>query len=209
MANAREPRESRHLRITAPSDWVVRFAPLIPAGGTVLDVAAGGGRHVRHLLALDRGYRVVALDKTTEPLAAVADAPRVEVVGADLEDGSPVFEAPGPLAGRGFDGILVCNYLHRPLFEPLLAALAPGGVLIYETFARGNEVYSKPRNPDHLLRAGELLAAVEGRLQVVAYEHGRLDSGELPGIKQRICAVNDLGTTRRDDGEPEPHPLQP
>lgn len=196
-----------HLRITRPSDWIVRFAPLIPAGGTVLDLAAGGGRHTRHLLGLDRGLQVLALDRAAEPLAAFDAEPRVEAIAADLEDGSPVFDAPGPLAGRTFAGIVVSNYLHRPLFAPLIASLAPGGVLIYETFARGNEVYSKPRNPDHLLRSGELLEAVQGKLQVVAYEHGRIDAGELPGVKQRICAVNDLAGSSRDDGEPEPHPL--
>lgn len=202
MPNTPERHESRHLRITAPSDWVVRFAPLIRTGGTGLDLAAGGGRHVRVLR--ERGLKVVAVDRAIEPLAGFADDADVELIEADLEDG-----APWPLAGRRFDGIVVCNYLHRPLFEPLLASLAPGGVLIYETFARGNEAFSKPRNPDHLLRAGELLELARGRLQVVAYEHGRLDTGELPGVKQRLCAVNDLATSRRDDGEPEPHPLDP
>jgi SAM-dependent methyltransferase len=202
MPNTSERHESRHLRITAPSDWVVRFAPLIRAGGTALDVAAGGGRHVRVLR--ERSLKVVAVDRTVAPLATFGDDADVELIEADLEGG-----APWPLAGRRFDGIVVCNYLYRPLFEPLLQSLAPGGVLIYETFARGNEAFSKPRNPDHLLKAGELLELARGRLQVVAYEHGRLDTGELPGIKQRLCAVNDLAPSPRDDGEPEPHPLFP
>lgn len=202
MTNAAERQPSRHLRITRPSPWIARFAPLVAPGGTVLDLAAGGGRHVR--LLRERGLHVVALDRNIEPLAPFREVGGVELVAADLEDGSP-----WPLAGRTFDGIVVCNYLHRPLFETLLASLAPGGVLIYETFARGNEVYSKPRNPDHLLRAGELLEVVRGRLQVVAYEHGREDGGELPGVKQRLCAINDLGETSRADGDPPPHPLMP
>lgn len=196
-----------HLRIKEPSPWVRRFAALVPPGGTVLDLACGNGRHARHFLAL--GHPVVALDKTVEPLADLARAPGAEVIQADLEDGSPVFDPPGPLAGRAFAGVVVTNYLYRPILAKLLAALAPGGVLIYETFARGNERFAQPRNPDHLLRSGELLELARGRLQVIAYEHGLIDRGPIPGVIQRLAAVNDLGSSARDDGEPEPHPVPP
>ena len=179
----------RHLRINAPSPWIVRFAPLIKKGGTVLDLAAGGGRHSRHLVSL--GLKVTAVDKSVEPLAGI-DA---EIITADLEDGGP-----WPFEGRTFDGIVVTNYLYRPTLENLIANLAPGGVLIYETFARGNEQFARPRNPDHLLKSGELLELVRGRLQVVAYEHGQKDSQPLPGVVQRSCAVNELAT----DGEEPP-----
>jgi len=184
----------RHLRISDPSPWVVRFAPLIKPGGAALDLAAGGGRHTRHLLSL--GLSVTAVDKTTEPLEGV----NAEVIAADLEAGSP-----WPLAGRRFDGIVVTNYLYRHTLEDLLANLLPGGVLIYETFARGNEAYARPRNPDHLLKSGELLELVRGRMQVVAYEHGLKESQPLPGVVQRICAVNDLPP----EGEPKIHPIIP
>ncbi len=197
----------RHLRITEPSPWVARFAPLIRPGGTVLDLACGGGRHSRYLLQL--GYRAVALDRLAEPVADLAGDPHCQVIEADLEGGASVFAGPGPLAGRRFDGVVVVNYLHRPLFADLLASLAPGGVLIYETFARGNEVYTRPRNPDHLLKSGELLELAEGALQVVAYEHGVVEKGPLPGVISRICAVRPGGPSGREDGEPEPRPVHP
>jgi len=84
--------------------------------------------------------------------------------------------------------VVVTNYLHRPLFPHLLAALAPGGILIYETFAAGNERYGRPSNPDFLLAPGELLEVARGRLQIVAYE--ALDvSVPAPASVQRLCAL--------------------
>ncbi len=198
MKKTPEPRRPhRHIRTAGPSPWIRRFAPLIPKGGEVLDLACGGGRHARYLLSL--GYRVVCLDKTTEPVAGLESAPDTEIIEADLEDGGS-----WPLAGRLFAGVVVTNYLYRPLFPHILDAIQPGGVLVYETFARGNEAYTRPRNPDHLLMSGELLELARGRLQVVAYEHGRIDEGELPGVTQRICAVNNLNSGSREDSEPEP-----
>ena len=172
----------RHPRTRQPSDWVRRFAPLIPEAGHILDLAAGAGRHTRFLH--DRGHPVTAVDRDASDLGDLSDLPDMEIIEADLEDGSP-----WPLAGRAFSGIVVTNYLHRPLFPAILAALEPGGVLLYETFALGNERHGRPSNPDHLLRPGELLDAVCGRLQVVAYEHGRTDRPR-PAVIQRLCAVN-------------------
>lgn len=171
-----------HLRLTDPSPWVMRFAPLIRPGGTALDVACGGGRHGRWLLA--QGFRVTLVDRDTEYVADLAD--RAEIITADLEDGSP-----WPLAGRRFDAVLTTNYLHRPLLPLLVDSLAPDGVLIYQTFAAGNERWSPPRNPDHLLRPGELLAAVAGRLQVVAFEQGivRRPGRDRPAVVQSLCAA--------------------
>lgn len=168
-----------------------------------MDLACGGGRHSRHLLGL--GYQVVAVDKDTSHVQDLG--PKATVITLDMEDGNPVFSKTGPLSGRTFDGIVVTNYLYRPHLADLIAALAPGGVLIYETFARGNERFNRPRNPDHLLKSGELLQLIAGTLQIVAYEHGVVENDDLPGVKQRLCAVNDLGASDRDDGEPAPHPL--
>ncbi len=203
MEKARQPpRKHRHLSITEPSPWVRRFGALVPKGGTVLDLACGRGRHARHFLTL--GYAVVAVDRDVGPVADLAGAPRAEVIQADLEGGDA-----WPFAGRTFAGVVVANYLHRPLFPLLLDAVDAGGVFIYETFARGNERFTRPRNPDHLLCSGELLDLVRGRLQVIAYEHGIAQRGSLPGVIQRLCAVNDLGAGTREDGEPEPHPIDP
>lgn len=197
---------AKHLSITQPSPWVVRWAHLIAKNGAVLDLAAGGGRHGRWLLT--QGHAVTLVDKNAEPLAdlqaQVGAGAGAEVIIANLEDGSP-----WPLEGRTFDAVIVVNYLHRDLFARLLASLKPGGVLIYETFALGNEEFSRPRNPDHLLRSGELLEAVGGTLQIVAYEHGLVQHADIPGVKQRLVAVNDLSLSTRTDGQPTPHPLSP
>lgn len=171
-----------------PSPWVERFAALVPAGGEVLDVAAGGGRHAR--LFLERGHPVVAIDRDAAALRAIAaalptTASRLEVIEADLEGG-----ATWPFRDRRFAGVVVTNYLHRPLLPMLVAAVAPGGVLLYETFAAGNERFGRPSNPDFLLRPGELLDAVRGELRVVAYEDRVVDAPR-PAALQRIAATRD------------------
>lgn len=166
--------------VRLPSPWVTRWAGLIPPGGRVLDVAAGEGRHARYLA--DLGHAVEAVDRDAEALASAA-GPGIVTRQADLENG------PWPYAGAAFDGIVVCNYLWRPLLPRILEALAPGGVLIYETFAVGNERHGRPSNPDFLLRPGELLEAVRGRLAVVAFEQGFVPRPK-PAVVQRICAVN-------------------
>jgi SAM-dependent methyltransferase len=167
--------------LEAVSHWVARWAPLVPQG-EALDLACGSGRHARLLASL--GHVVTALDR--DPLALAAAAGQgIEAVQYDLE-------APGaawPFAPGRFAGIVVTNYLHRPLFGAIAAALAPDGVLIYETFARGNEIFGKPSNPDFLLNPGELLELVaRGGLRVLAYEDGVVDSPK-PARVQRLCAV--------------------
>lgn len=193
----RTPRNATHLKVTAPSPWVCRFAPLIPERGRVLDVACGGGRHARYLL--ERGHEVTMVDRDVAPVMDLAGVPRAEIVEVDLETGNRL-----SLEGRYFAGVIVVNYLYRSLIPQLIGHLEPGGILIYETFARGNERFNRPRNPDHLLKSGELLEIVRERLHVVAYEHGIVDKGCLPGVKQRICAANSSPEPNRDDGEPEP-----
>ncbi|MDA1324487.1 MAG: methyltransferase domain-containing protein [Proteobacteria bacterium] len=168
-------------RQTPPSPWVVRFAPLIADTGPVLDLACGSGRHARYLA--ERGHKVAALDRNAEALAPLEDLTGVEIVAADLENGNP-----WPLAGRRFAGIIVTNYLHRPLFPAIIESLADKGILIYETFSLGNEAFGKPSNPDFLLRPGELLEIVHGSLRIVAFEEGIIDTPR-PAVVQRICAV--------------------
>ncbi len=171
-----------------PSAWVLRFAPLVPEGGPVLDLAAGAGRHARFFLS--HGHPVVAADRDVSALADLAGRRDVEIAPVDLESGGP-----WPFGRRRFAGVVVANYLHRPLLPAIVAAVAPGGLLIYETFARGNERLGRPRNPDFLLRAGELLDAVAGRLEVIAYENLEV-SEPRPAVVQRIAAVERGPVTR-------------
>ena len=197
MPNEKKVPESKdlrtgHLRITEPSEWLARFAKLIPINGLVLDLAAGGGRHSRHLLSL--GYRVVAIDQVSAPLEWLSGKPEAECIISDLETSPEPFQPGGVLYGRRFDAVVVINYLHRALMDDLISALNPGGVLIYETFALGNEKFTRPRNPDHLLKNEELLQLVQNQLSIVAYESGIIQRGPLPGVKQRICAVKDLAS---------------
>jgi SAM-dependent methyltransferase len=162
------------------SAWVARFAPLAPAG-EVLDLACGGGRHARHFAA--RGHPVLALDRSLEALRDAA-GPGITTLQCDLEDGT----TPWPFAPGRFAAIVVTNYLHRPLFPSLARSLAPGGVLIYETFSAGNEAFGKPSNPDFLLAPGELLAvAGSEHLAVIAYEDGVVNQPK-PAMVQRLCA---------------------
>ncbi|MEO8738882.1 MAG: class I SAM-dependent methyltransferase [Casimicrobiaceae bacterium] len=166
--------------IDAPSRWIARFAPLIVPGGTVLDVACGRGRHCRFLAA--RGHHVTGVDRDASSLASLATTAGVAIVTANLET------APWPFAGEHFDAVVVTRYLHRPLFPALLDALAPDGVLLYETFAAGNEAFGKPSNPDFLLAHGELLAVIGAQLTVVAFEQGVIID-ERPQVVQRVAAL--------------------
>ncbi|MDY0873450.1 class I SAM-dependent methyltransferase [Dongia rigui] len=164
-----------------PAPWVAQWAPALVLGGTILDLAAGGGRHTHYLSA--RGHPVVAVDRDVTALQA-RNLPRgVEIRSADLEDGTP-----WPFAGQTFAGIVVTNYLHRPLLPQLAAALEPGGLLIYETFALGNERFGSPSNPAFLLRPGELLAFAEtSGLTVLGYFNGEA-SQPRPAVIQRLAA---------------------
>jgi SAM-dependent methyltransferase len=161
------------------SPWMARWADLIPARGRVLDVACGAGRHA--LFLAGRGHPVTAVDIDLSLSDADRGAQSVDWRQADLEND------PWPFPGEMFQAAVVVNYLHRPLFEPLLAAIAPGGVLIYETFSMGQARYGRPRNPAHLLLPGELLELVRGRLRVVGFED--VEEAAQRRCVQRLCAI--------------------
>jgi len=161
-----------------PSPWIERWAHLIAPGGSVLDVAAGGGRHATWLAG--RGHAVTAVDRDAEAMAGLAGV--AEVVVADLEG------APWPLPERRFDAVVVTNYLWRPLLPTLTAALAEGGLLLYETFAAGNETVGRPARPDFLLARAELLGVGAG-LRIVAFEDGFLANPDR--FVQRLAAVRE------------------
>ena len=160
----------------SPSDWVRRWASQWPAGVQVLDLACGSGRHLRWLA--QRGARVTGVDRDDANVAPLRELG--EIIVADIESG------PWPLDGRRFEAVVVTNYLWRPLLPQIVAAVAPGGWLVYETFALGQARVGRPSNPDFLLRPGELLQAVQAELRVVAYEEGFLE--EPPRFVQRVAA---------------------
>jgi SAM-dependent methyltransferase len=175
-----------HATTDLPSPWVARFVPLMPPGET-LDLACGGGRHARLLAAL--GHLVVALDRDPQALARVGQGAAGQGIITTREVDLEAPNAPWPFAPGRFAGIVVTNYLHRPLLPELARALAPGGVLVYETFAQGNERFGKPSNPAFLLAAGELLELARAAgLRVIAYEDG-VTAQPRPARVQRLCAA--------------------
>jgi SAM-dependent methyltransferase len=175
---------------TSPSPWVQRWSTLVPPGVGVLDVACGSGRHVRWFAS--RGCRVTGVDRDEASLAPLRTMG--EMVACDIERG------PWPFAGRRFDAVIVTNYLWRPLLPVIVACVAEGGVLLYETFAQGNETVGRPSNPDFLLQPGELLRAATG-LRIVAFEDGFLHAPAR--FVQRVAAVRERPST----GSPARHPL--
>lgn len=160
------------------SAWVQRWSHLLQPHSTVLDLACGHGRHIRHFAAL--GHTVTGVDRNPDAIAAVSHL--AEVVCADIENG------PWPLDGRTFGAVVVTNYLWRPLFAHILDCLAPNGVLIYETFADGNETVGKPSRADFLLKKGELLSVCHP-LRIVAFEEGFLETPDR--FVQRIIAIRE------------------
>ena len=187
-----------HLHGTEPaSSWVKRWSHLVKPKGTILDVACGHGRHAYYFHQLNNP--LILVDRSQAAMESIAiEAHFCEKVISDIENG------PWPFAGRQFDAVVVTNYLWRPLMPNLMASLAPGGVLIYETFAAGNETIGKPSRPDFLLQPGELLEICKD-LRVVAFEDGFIndEGGHSARYVQRIAAV-------REDGEklePARYPL--
>lgn len=162
----------------AVSDWVSRWTPACPAGARALDLACGGGRHLRWLAA--QGWSVTGVDRDETALRGLQGLG--ELIHADLEGGA------WPLEGRQFELVVVTHYLWRPLWPALLGALAPGGLLIYETFADGQQAIGRPSRPEFLLQPGELLQACAG-LRVLGYENGLLAGPQR--FVQRIAAAHD------------------
>ncbi|MFN4278561.1 MAG: class I SAM-dependent methyltransferase [Ferrovibrio sp.] len=164
-----------------PSPWILRFAPLVAVdAGCVLDLACGSGRHGR--LFLQAGHNTLFLDRDLSGVADLRNAAGAELLQADIEN------APWPLDGRHFAAIVVTNYLWRPLFPQIIAALQPGGLLLYETFMRGNDRFGKPSSPDFLLAENELFDRCRDALDILAFEQGE-DSLPKPAMRQRICAI--------------------
>ena len=176
----------------APSPWVVRFGHLIASDASVLDLACGAGRHARYFAG--RGCRVLAVDRDAAALAKLDEVGGIATRLLDLEAGA------WPLASVRFDAIVVTNYLHRPLFPFLITALADEGVLLYETFAQGNEAYGRPSNPDFLLEPGELLRLAGDQLTVIAFEQGYAAAGARGAVVQRLAAVGPGRTWPADLG---------
>ena len=169
-----------HDAIAKPSSWVTRFVPLIPKGGVVLDLACGSGRH--SVLLANLAYSVLAVDQDISVIEAIhSDAITPKCLNLEQDT--------WPLHGLSFHGVVVTNYLYRPHMDQLAELLEDGGVLIYETFAQGNEKFGKPSNSNFLLNPGELLAfATLHGLKVLAYEDIYVDDPK-PAMVQRLCAV--------------------
>ncbi len=184
---------SGHSGPAPPSTWVRRFAGLVRAGGPVLDVACGTGRHARYFL--DRGHPVTGLDRYNAGVVDLLGRDDFTLIEADLESGGP-----WPPGADRFAAVVVTNYLHRPILPAIVGAVANDGVLIYEAFASGNARFGRPSNPDFLLTPGELLSAAAGRLAVVAFEQGEVSRPRAAAV-QRICAVGAAySAARRLDG---------
>ena len=174
-------------KTVSPSDWVRRWADVLASRSYLLDVAAGSGRHSRYLLGLS--HRVLAVDLDVSGMLDLRGRVDFDLMQADLEN------APWPFGQGIFDGVVVTNYLFRPLFPHMFASLKPGGMLIYETFAAGNGEFGRPSNPDFLLKPGELLEVCLDRARVIAFEDGYIDQPK-PAVVQRICVVKNGAPAR-------------
>lgn len=171
-----------HAAQTTPSPWIVRFVDELPPDGPILDLACGGGRHGR--LFLKRGRAVAFVDRDLSGVADLAETPGAELIEADLEAGGAF-----PLAGRVFAAVIVVNYLWRPILADVARLVQPGGLLLYETFLVGNEAFGRPKNPDFLLREGELSALAQTQeLQVLDLFEGRVETPTGPAMKGRLAA---------------------
>tara|TARA_Y100001970_G_C14259923_1_gene879517 strand:+ start:15129 stop:15680 length:552 start_codon:yes stop_codon:yes gene_type:complete len=168
-----------------PSEWVMRFSNYITPKSKVLDVACGSGRHSSLMLSL--GHRVTSIDIDVSGLFYLKRQSNLRIIETDLEN------KPWPLGKEKFQAIIVTNYLYRPLIPQLVNSLSTNGLLIYETFAKGNEVFGRPRNPKYLLDRGELISFFSDKLNIIAYEDLEVISPRK-SVKQRICASNHINS---------------
>lgn len=165
----------------SPSQWVQRFAHLVPIPSRILDLAAGRGRNTKHFLSL--GHYVTAVDIEISNLDKLPPHSKLEIIQTDVE-----LCQSWSIIHEKFDAVIVSNYLHRPLFPKIIDIIAQNGLLIYETFSRGNAAFGRPSNPDFLLNPGELIDVFHPFLQIIAYEYG-LESTPKKAVRQRICAI--------------------
>ena len=169
------------------SRWVAENQKFIKRNGLILDLACGSGRNGKFLL--EKGFNVVFLDRDISLLGWVPKASRSQVVKHDLENGTRWCFLP-----CSFDAVVVTNYLYRPIFADLLSIIEEGGVLIYETFSKGNEIYGRPKNPNYLLQPEELIDIVRPSMRIISFKEGYSDEGRK-SITQKIVAIKRTGKT--------------
>jgi SAM-dependent methyltransferase len=174
------PLRPQDTELSPPSAWVIKWLPFIRRGGRVLDYASGSGRHAR--LACEAGHDVLAVDRDSRALSSMQST-GIDTWPVDLEHGRL------PFGAERFEAIICTNYLFRPRLDLMASWLAPGGLLIYETFARGNARYGRPANPDFLLQPGELAGlAWRCGLHLLAFEDGYVATPR-PARLQRMVAL--------------------
>lgn len=166
--------------MTPVSPWILKYGSLIPKERPILDVACGSGRHSFYMQ--DLGYEVVAVDKDITAINANQFQSNISIFEADLE------RYLWPFSEQIFSGVIVVNYLWRPLFQNIIDSVVPGGVLLYDTFAQGNEKFGRPRNPDFLLAPEELKNLCRKKFDIIDYFHGVTKSPE-PAMRQSIAAI--------------------
>ena len=171
--------------MTTPASWLLQHADILPREGRALDVACGRGRHA--LWLAERGLKTMAVDRSPDAVSTVNEEARARHLPLsaevrDLETGAD------PFPPSSYDVIVVVHYLHRRLFPALIAALVPGGLLVYETFTRAQAARGKPTNPDFLLESGELLDLVRP-LEILASREGDYDGRMVASVIARRGSV--------------------
>lgn len=146
-----------------PHHLLERFWKIIPQG-VVIDIAAGRGRNT--LFLAGKGYRVYGIDSSQEGLRIAREAMAKKTNQACLirGDANNLPFKPGTAAG-----VVVFYFLLRHIMKELIDLLQKGGVLVYETFLKRQNLFGRQRNPDFLLGDGELLSFFTS-LELILYE---------------------------------------
>jgi rhodanese-related sulfurtransferase len=175
------PRAHESQAMAGPSPWLFECGDLIPRTGSALDVACGRGRHA--LLLASTGLEVTAVDRDADALDRLQDqadrlalAVHTRVVDLETRDVD--------LGDDGYDLVVVTRYLHRPLIPHLQLSLAPGGILLYETFLERQAETGHPTNLEFLLKPGELLELVRP-LEVLRQFEGEFDGHWIAAVAAR------------------------